>query len=254
MVKVIVFTLLVIFISCSSSDELAKRTTPEQELKEALQQYHEEEYDVAKQNLYAITIKYSGTKIAEDAQFYLGETNFKIEKFLVAAHSYSQIIERYTSSEYAERSQYKEAYSYEKMSPSYNLDQKYTLIAIKKYDEFLTDWPKTEFRDTAEKSILSLRNKLAEKKYNTALIYFKMEKWQASTQYADFVLKDFDDTEFIDDAHLLKSNVYVQKKQWIQAEQELEILISKFPELKDSTRVQDTRSLISLGKKEKING
>jgi outer membrane protein assembly factor BamD len=254
MVKVNLLTILFIFISCSSSDDLAKRTSPEQDLKEALLQYHEGDYDIAKQNLYAITIKYSGTKVAEDAQFYLAETNFKIERFLVAAHSYNQIMERYTSSEYAERAQYKEAYSYERMSPSYNLDQKYTLLALKKYDEFLTDWPKTEFRDTAEKNMVSLRNKLAEKKYNTALIYFKMEKWQASTKYADFVLKDFDDTEFIDDAHLLKTKVYVQKKQWIQAEQELELLLSKFPELEDSDRVKEAHSLILLGKQEKING
>jgi len=255
MIKTLSYLALALFlISCSSSDEVKKRISPQEELKNALIDYKNEDYELAKQSLYTITIKYSGTKVAEDAQYYLGETNFKMDKYLVAAHSYNQIVERYTQSEYLERAQYKAAYCYFKLSPSPALDQKYTETAIKSLQEFISDWPASAFREDAEKNIATLRNKLAEKKFNTASLYFKMEKWRAARQYADFVIENFSDSEFIDDAHLLRSNIYIEKKQWVQAEQEIDLLLSKFPNLKDSQPVSETKSLIALGKQEKING
>ena len=254
MIKYIMVLFLLLLISCSSSKETVKRQTPEAELKEALLAFHEESYDVAKQALYAVTIKYSGTRVAEDAQYYLAETNFKMERFLVAAHGYRQILDRYTASEYAERSQYKEALSYFMLTPSARLDQKYTHEAIKRFDEFKSDWATSKFVEEADKHIVILRNKLAKKEFLTAELYFKMDRWNAVHEYADLVIREFSDTDFVDDAHLIKSKTYIEKKLWVQAEQELELLISKFPNLENSPSINEVKSLISLGKEEKVNG
>ena len=125
----IILVIVVFLMSCSSSAKSYQRVSPEEELKNALLEYQDENYQTAKQ-------------LAEDALYYLGECNMKIDKFIVAAYTFSQIIERYSSSRYTERAQYKQALCYFNLSPSYSLDQKYTKRAIKFLKEFYKDWPK----------------------------------------------------------------------------------------------------------------
>jgi outer membrane protein assembly factor BamD len=246
--------LLSLFLfSCSFSDDAVKPLTPQGELAEALKKMKDEEFESAKNDLYAITIKYSGTKIAEDAQYYLGEVNFKMGKYLVAATSYRQIIERYTNSKYLEKAQFKEAMCFYNLSPSSALDQKYTYEAIRKFREFQVDWPSSENYEKAEKNVISLRNKLAKKVYKTASLYFKMSKWKASNKYIDFILTDYKDTDYIAKAQLLRVQILIRKKQFVQAEQFIALVKDQFPELKPSEEILAIEKEISEGKAEKIS-
>ena len=65
---------------------------------------------------------------------------------------------------------------------------------------------------------------------------------------------NYSDSEFVDDAHLLKSKVFIEKKYWVQAVQEIELLLSKFPELKNSKQIENVFQQIKIGKLEKVNG
>ena len=77
----IILVIVVFLMSCSSSAKSYQRVSPEEELKNALLEYQDENYQTAKQLLYAMTIKHSGKKVAEDALYYLGECNMKIDVF-----------------------------------------------------------------------------------------------------------------------------------------------------------------------------
>lgn len=249
------FSLILILVACSSDDIVQKRRFPEKELKEALVKLKDDDLIEAKNELYALTIKYAGTKTAEEAQYYLGETQYKMEKYLLAADAYRRVHERYTQSSYREKAQYKEALSFEKLSPSFALDQKFTKTAIKKYKDFIADYPKSEFRENVERSLYDLNDKLAHKLYHSAYIYYKMEQWRSALRYTDLVKKEFDNTSYIEKAYLLRVKVFIEKEQWVQAEQEIEVFRNRFPEKADKNlELNELKKEISEGKEDVLNG
>lgn len=217
-----------LFISCSD-DELQNQNSPEIALRDALNLLKEDELLEAKNALYALTIRYAGTETAETAQYYLGETHTKMDKHLLAANAYFQVYERFKGSEYVERAQYKEAKAYEMLSPDMALDQTYTKTAIQRYTDFIADHPNSEFRKDAEFAIGTLTNKLATKLYDSARIYYKLERWRSAFKYIKLVKQRYEDAPVLLDTYLLQVKIHIEKEEWIQAEQELEVTRNKFP-------------------------
>ncbi|MCB0278937.1 MAG: outer membrane protein assembly factor BamD [Calditrichaeota bacterium] len=249
----LVSLVLIALIACSGDDSLKQRKLPEVELKEALELFKEGDYQEAKEALYTITIKHAGTSVAEVALFYLGETNFKIDKFLVAAHHYGQLLERYNKSEYLEESQYKQALCHYNLSPATQLDQKYTHMAIRYYDQFISDWPQSRFRDQAEKELHILNEKLAEKELINCQTYFKMGKDKAAILYADMAISKFKDSSYLGDLYLLKARAYVERGEWIKSEEQLQLFAEKFGEPeKYQELIAEIKAEIDEGKKEAL--
>ena len=246
-----IITLIIILLISCGSENIARKELPEVELKRALEVYQNEDYEEAKNLLYAITIKHTGTKIAEDAQFYLAECYFKTDKFLVSANAYQQIVDRYRRSNYLEEAQYKEAKSYYLVSPGFALDQKFTHIAIRKYNSFIRDWNESKFKEVAEKERSELQEKLAEKDYEGILTYYKMSKFRAALQYADVFLNKHRYSNFVESVYLLKARIYIGKEEPIKAEQEIQLLLAKFPNFKKDEDFEDLLAEIEDEKEKK---
>jgi outer membrane protein assembly factor BamD len=253
--KYFLFVTLFLTIACSSKEELTRRKLPEEELTEALQLFKDESYEEAKTLLFSLTIRYSGTKIAEDAQYYLGKTYFAMEKFLLSADAYSQILERYSQSQYLEDSQFQEAYCFYNLSPSKNLDQKYTNAALTKLNNFLTDYPNSKHQEEVERYISDLTEKLAEKFFTSAFIYYKMERWNSAIIYTDQFINKYKFSKKMDDTYFLRAKIFVAQKQWVKAEQEIEILNLNYSENDlDKNELNELILEISEGKKDKLKG
>jgi outer membrane protein assembly factor BamD len=246
--------LTLFFVSCSSEDILNQQI-PEIQLADALKLYKNDDLAEAKQEFYNITIRFAGTEVGETAQYYLAETETKMEKYLLAAFSYKQVYDRYKQSEYSESAQYKEAKSYELLAPSPRLDQEYTLRAIKLYTDFIADRPTSKLVEECERSIYNLRCKLAEKMYENARIYYKIEKWNASFKYIEIVKQRYEDTPILLDTYLLRVKIFIEKEEWVQAEQELEITRNKFPDrLPKHPELTELMQEIADGKLQQLNG
>lgn len=248
--KYVILT-MIILLSCGSNNAVIKKL-PETDLKEALEVYQNGEYEEAKNLLYAITIKYAGTKVAEDAQFYLAECYFKTDRFLVAANSYQQIVDRYRRSPYLETSQYKEAKCYYFLSPGYALDQQFTTIAVRKYNNFLKDWPQSEKRELAENERAELEEKLAKKQYENIVTYYKMNKHRAALQTADLFIENHSYSKFIKSVYIMKAKIYLEREEPVKAEQEIQLLFSKFPDFdKENEEYQELLIEIESEKEKK---
>ena len=68
-----------------------------------------------------------------------------------------------TFSPHVRLARYRICQSYEKSSPKFYFDQDATDRAIQKYQEFIEDFPDSEYRDEATATIHELRNKLSQK-------------------------------------------------------------------------------------------
>ena len=93
--------------------------------------------------------------------------------------------------------------SYEKTSPKFYFQQDATNRAIQKYQEFIEDYPNSKHSSEASSKIKNLRNKLSLKMYETAVLYVKLEEFEATLNYLNDLLDTYFDTSSADNARLL---------------------------------------------------
>ena len=68
--------------------------------------------------------------------------------------------------------------------------------------DFIDDYPYSKFVQSSDELVNDLRNKLAQKEYETARMYIKLEKYSAAIIYLNEVISNFYDTLFYEKAHL----------------------------------------------------
>ncbi|HZV13412.1 MAG TPA: outer membrane protein assembly factor BamD, partial [Candidatus Kapabacteria bacterium] len=122
---------------CGSSSNTSAPQTAQTAFAHARELYTKGDYLEAIQALDVVKLQYGGSSIADSAEFLLGECNFKIDKFLLAAYEYNTVRRIYSSSPLARISQFKIAESYYNLSPDPGLDQDYTQRAIDEYQTYL---------------------------------------------------------------------------------------------------------------------
>jgi len=204
--------------------------TPNEYFKYAMEMYEDESYFDAVNEFTIITLRYPGSVYSDSAQFYLGMCHFHMDEYIISAAEFNKLIEEMSRSPLVPEAQYMLAESYFKLSPRAELDQQYTMEAIKNYQMFLEDYPTNKRKEDVEKKLLALREKLAEKEWRNAEIYRRMNKLRASLIYYDIVLNNFYDTDFADDAQFGKSLVYMELEEWQNAKNSFILFKEKYPD------------------------
>jgi len=229
-IKFIIFYLSIILIlgSCKSTDKVETRT-PDKIFEEAVELFNTQEYLESKKLLDIIRLQYPASQYIDDAQFYLAEIDFKMEKYIYAAFSYNRLRQVYPSSDFAKQSLFNAALSYYMLSPSYNRDQEYTKKSMQAFMEYQFLYPGDSLAEESGKKIDELRSKLAEKEYETARLYIKLSNPRGSLIYFDSVLNDYDDTKFFEPAFAGKIEVLYKLKRFDEATGLIDLYKKQFP-------------------------
>jgi outer membrane protein assembly factor BamD len=220
--------LAVLLTGCSSTLDTSN-FSPDERLKYAIKLYDEKSYEEAVNEFQTIVLQYPGSKIVDDAQYYLGMTRYKRKEYILAAFEFSKLIKNMPASEFVPTSQYMLADCYYLLSPMYSLDQKYTKKSIEEFQSFVDFFPTNEKVAEAEKKIVLLNEKLAEKAYNSAYIYEKLEYYIAATMYCDVVIDTYHDTKFAPLAMNKKIYILIERKKTGDAVEEIDKFLEKYP-------------------------
>jgi len=94
--------------------------------------------------------------------------------------------------------------------------------------------------DEAEQKIKKLYAKLAEKEYNSALIYEKMEYYTAAINYYKNVKDTYHDSKFAPLAHYRMIKLLILKNRTDEALRSISEYINKYP---DDPNVEELKSL-----------
>jgi len=73
---------------------------------------------------------------------------------------------------------------------------------LQKLQEFIEEYPESEFRDNANVKVKKLRNKLAEKMDETALLYIKLHAYDSAIVAYEDLLSQYYDTDFAEKAYI----------------------------------------------------
>lgn len=225
---VILLSISILIISCSSS-KVTEIKSAEEMFKKGIELFNDNDLLEASKIFDIIKLQYPASQYADDAQYYLGEINFKKDEFILAAFNYNMLRRLYPNSEYARISMYKTALSYYNLSPDPERDQEYTLKAIDAFQEFQRAYPRDSLYEQAGIFIQELRTKLAEKNYNIANLYRTIYSPNASIIYLDLIIDDFHDTRFYELAVLMKIEILMEQNKFEDARFIINSFKSNFP-------------------------
>ena len=196
---IILFTSLII-TSCSSTKP--EEVDLQKQFDRATNYLEKKRYMRAQEEFNSVAIRGLHTDLGDDAQFFLGESYFLNKEYILAIAEYDRLIRRMGFSEYVQKARWRICQCYVEQSPKYYHEQSSTERALSKLQEFLDDYPNTEFHEEALTTITNMRNKLATKLYESGRLYVKMEEYASAIITYEDLLANYYDTELVDDAHL----------------------------------------------------
>jgi len=240
----VVLLLSVLIFGCSGGKETIDMSADEH-LAYAMELYNNEDYQFSIREFQSIVLQFPGNTVNDDAQFFLAMSYFNDEQFLLAAYEFSKLIRDIKGSEFVSTSQFMLAEAYYQLSPPYQLDQSYTKKAISEFQAFLDFFPADPKGEEAERKISELNLKLAEKLFESAQIYEKMEYFNASLEYYTKVYETYHDTKYAPLALHKKINILLEKEKISDAVENMKLFLAKYPNSEFTVEIQNLHDELS---------
>lgn len=141
-------------------------------------------------------------RLADEAQFKMGEALKKSERFDEAAQAFQKLVDDYPNSKLIDRAKYETAYCAYKSSlkPAYDVGP--TDKAIKAFEEFVDSNKDSQLSKEADRTVQRLRDKAAEKSFATAKFYEAQKHYDSAIIYYRDVVERFPNSSFVNEAAL----------------------------------------------------
>ncbi len=229
--SIVVIVPLVALLSFGcGSDEVIDQLSVEKRFQLGMNEFKDEEYLDAIEDFKIVTLQYQGSALADDAQFYMAESRFLREEYILAAYEYEVLLRTMPTSEFVSRTRHRRAMCYYNLSPRSYLDQEYTRKAIDEFQAFIEYHPTDTLVSAAEKMITEMHTKLAQKEFENGTIYMKIEYYKAAIVYFDLILEKYHDTPYAEPALLKKVEALKNRKRFIEAREEIDKFMLKYPQ------------------------
>ena len=240
------------FASCSQYEKLRKSRDYELMYRKAFEYYRVGDFVRSGQLFDDLSSIYRGTNKADTVEYYQAMSYFKQKDFLTASHYFGRHFKEKRQSPFAEEAEYLTGYCYYMQSPRPNLDQVNTYSAIEAFQVFLMRHPESIYAADAEKYLAEMKDKLVDKSYLTAKLYYSVGQFKASIVALNNSLDDYPETKhreelmylLLKSSFLLAENSYPEKmrERFQSTVDEYFSFIGEFPKsqyIKDAQRMYD---------------
>ena len=200
--KNLIFIIItVLSVNCSNkSIQIEEDLTPN--FNKAMFYFEKGKHTRARDEFNYIIMTDPGSKLANESQYYKGESLFQMKEYDEAWIIFDRYVRFSNNIVQIEKSRYRICECAIYLTNSYQRDQKQTHKALDQLQMFLEDFPQSEWVQDVENSIVQLRVKLAEKDYEVGRLYLKLEEYESALIYFRSVLHHYYDTDYADDARI----------------------------------------------------
>lgn len=187
---------LLLLSGCKSEFERVRISgDPELLYKKANEYYNDGEHQKA-QTLYELLLTaLRGTPRAEEVYFKYAYTFYQLKQYILASSYFKNFSQTYTNSPNREEADFMSAYSNYQLSPTFRLEQTYTIRAIEELQTFVNTYQRSNRIAECNKLIDELRSKLEKKAFEEGKLYFDLRMFQSATHVFENLLKDFPETK-----------------------------------------------------------
>ena len=241
---------LLLFCSCSEYNKLLKSTDYELKKTKALEFYAQKKYAKTTELLRQILPRYRGSEEAEELNWINAQSYYGMKDYMMAGSQFKIFIDQFPFGKHAEDAHYYAAYCDYLLSPRPALDQEYTRNAIEGFYLFVTKYGYSPRTEECKEYIVELENKLVEKNYKSARMYYDMKEYKAAVVAIENSLKVFADSKHREEMMFLKLNsLYLYAvnsmpdKQKTRYQDTLDDYYSFIEEYPDSKYLRDVRSI-----------
>ena len=125
-----------------------------------------------------------GTSNAEESLYMLAMTYYNQGDFVTASHYFNTYYTTYPRGIYTELARFYSGKALYLDTPEPRLDQSSTYKAIDELQMFMEYFPESSRRDIAQQMIFELQDKLVEKEYLSAKLYYDLGSYTGNTVYS----------------------------------------------------------------------
>lgn len=162
--------------------------------------YNEGKYAKANKLFAQIVPNYRGKPQAEKLMYLYSNSFYKMKEYYTAGYQFERFASSYPKSEKLEEASFLSARSYYMLSPVYSKDQKETKEAIEKLQNFINQFPESEYLPEANKLVKELDYKLEKKAFEIAKQYNTISDYPASVRSFNNFMFDFPGSSFREEA------------------------------------------------------
>lgn len=247
---IIVFVL--VLSSCSGYEKLLKSSDYKLKFDKAVEYYEDGDYIRASRLFDQIATIYRGTTKADTVYYYQAYSYYNQRDYILGGHHFFNLAENYPNSVYSEEADFMTGYCFYKQSPRPSLDQDNTVKAIVAFQMFIMSYPSSRRVTEARNFIIEMQDKLVEKSYMSAKLYYDLGDYKASIIALRNSLNEYPETQHREELMylILKSNFLLssnsilskQKERFQNTVDEYYSFVSEFPESKyrrDADRIYE---------------
>lgn len=204
----LVFTLVV--SSCGEYEHLLKSTDYELKKTRAKEYYTEGQFAKASELLNQVIPRFRATNEAEELNWLNAQSFYGMKQYDMAGTLFKALVEQYPYGKFAEESTFLGALCDYRLSPRAELDQESSKSSIEGFKVFITKFPYSPKVEEARKYISDLQERLVEKSYLNARLYYDMKEYKAAVTALSGSLKEFSESKYREEMMYLKlSSLYL---------------------------------------------
>lgn len=169
--------------SCSKWTAIQNTRDYEYKYEVAKAYYMEGKYSQASVYFAEVLAFMKGTVNAEESLYLAAMSNFMNKDYDAASQYFRKYYQVYPKGLYVEYARYYCGLALYNMTPDPRLDQQSTYEAIKEFQDFLDYYPYTSIRESTLEMIYKLQDKLVEKEYLSAKLYYDLGSYTMNCAY-----------------------------------------------------------------------
>lgn len=205
-VSYIFLAIMFLSVSCGEYEKLLKSTDYDLKKAKAREYYENGQYVRATELFSQVLPRFRATDEAEDLNWMNAQSFYKMKDYLTAGSYFKSYMDQYGYGKYVEDATYMAAMCDYNMSPRAELDQDNTKAAIEGFNYFMNKFPNSVRIDECRQLINELQERLVEKSYLSARLYYDMKAYKAAIVALNNSLKEHADTKYREEMMFLKLN------------------------------------------------
>ena len=222
----IVLSILVLVSSCGEYEKILKSTDFDLKKQKAKEYYDEGQYVKTTELLTQILPRFRATDEAEELNWMNAQAYYGMKDFYMAGSYYKSFIDQFPFGKHSEDANFLAAMCDYNIAPRAELDQENTRNAIEGFKIFINRFPASAKVEEAKKLGKELQEKLVEKSYLSAKLYYDMDQYKSAVVALNNSLKEFSDTKYREEMMFLKLHslflyaeysLYVKQRERYQA-------------------------------------
>lgn len=181
--RVVLLLVVVVASSCREYTTVQKTTDFEYRYEVAKAYFMEGSYGKSASLLADLVGVLKGSQYGEESLFLLAQAEYGHKDYESAGNYYKKYYQSYPRGIFVEQARYQAALAQYHQIPDVRLDQSATWDAIKEFQSFIDYYPYSRLKQAAQNYIDEMQDKLVEKEYLAAKLYFDLGSYMNNCAY-----------------------------------------------------------------------